>query len=472
MKHTVYIYLLLSCLLAACTKDFDTLSKDQNNVEDATPGSFLAPILYDEVVTRLNRAQRMGNELMQYHVNKGDGIEFHRYWVTPIEADYFWDRHYRYASNVQDMYKRAVQFNDKSFQAIALTLNAWIFSHLTDIFGEIPYSDAVRGDSILLPKYDKQEDIYRSLMDGLDTAANIFPSSGTLAYGTDILYGGDVSKWRKFCNSLRLRLYLRLSKRPEMNSAAKISEIVSNPDKYPIFTSNGDQACLYFTGVYPFYNPFYNSRTQDFSNTKAASIYILEVLQERNDPRLAKWYTKSAGDYVGVQSGYPRAKNGDVFATPSSNVIDSLKTSPRLGTILSYAEVQFILAEARLKGWITQGSAQTYYENGIKASMDHWGVNMPDGYLTQPTVAFDNQLSGIMLQKYIAQWFVGLESWFEFRRTGYPILPVNPQALNGGKMPVRLLYPTSTQLLNRKNYEEVINRIGGDDINVKCWWEK
>ena len=161
-----------------------------------------------------------------------------------------------------------------------------------------------------------------------------------------------------------------------------------------------------------------------------------------------------------------------MFATATSNLQANLDITRRLGTMLSYAEVQFILAEAKLKGWLsTATTAQTYYENGIKASMDHWGVTMPSGYLTQPTVLFDNQLSTIMVQKYLAQWFVGLESWFEFRRTGLPALPVNPQALNGGKMPVRLYYPTETQLLNNSSYQEVIQRIGGDNPNIKGWWE-
>src|SRR5438132_10781930 len=145
----------------------------------------------------------------------------------------------------------------------------------------------------------------------------------------------------------------------------------------------------------------------------------------------------------------------------TSHIQDAWKTSPKLGMILSYAEVQFILAEASLKGWISTGtSTQTYYENGIRASFDHWGVTMPSDYLTQPNVAFDAQLSTIMMQKYLAQWFVGLESWYEFRRTGYPAVPVNPEALNNQKMPVRLLYPSSTQLLNRTNYTEAINRMG------------
>jgi hypothetical protein len=472
MKKLLYI-LLSSYLLIGCRKNFDELRKNPNKVEDAVPGSFLAPILYNEVVTNVSRAYRMGNELMQYTVHKGSGSDFHRYYYTPGEADYFWDRHWQAAFNVQDMYNRAVALGDKNYQGVALTLKAWIFSQLTDIFGDIPYSDALKGDSLLTPKYDEQKDIYTDLLARLDSAANLFGSSGTLTGGADIMYAGDVLKWKKFCNSLRLRLYLRVSKRPEMNSAEKINEIVSNPNKYPIFTSNADQASLYFTNSEPFYNPFYNSKDIYFEDVKAPSVFILGILEERADPRIDKWYVKKNGDYIGVESGYARAKNGEVFSRVTSNIQDTLNKSSRIGTILSYAEVQFILAEAQWRGWIKTGtSTQTYYENGIKASMDFWGAAMPAGFLSGPNVLFDNQLATIMLQKYLALWFTGLEAWYEFRRTGLPELPVNPEALNGGKMPVRITYPTSTQLLNNSHYLEAINRIGGDDPNIRCWWER
>lgn len=471
MKRYLLYILALALAGSGCTKNFDQLRENPNNVADATPGSFLAPVLYNCIVTDITRAHRMGNDLVQYTVQKGSGIEFHRYYFVPTEADYFWDREYAAFFNIRDMYNRSITYGDKNFQAVALTLRAWVVSKLTDIFGDVPYFQAAKGDSTLLPAFDRQQDIYADILKGLDSASLLF-TSGTLAYGTDILYGGDISKWKKFCNSLRLRLYLRVSNRPEMNSAAKINEIASDPGKYPIFTSIADEACLNFTGVDPFYNPFYNARDLDFNLSKAPSTYILSLLEDRSDPRLPVWFTKSNGDYIGVLSGYPRSKDGQVFATPTSNLQANLDTTRRLGTILSYAEVQFILAEARLKGWITTGSAQTYYETGIKASMDHWGVTMPSGYLTQPTVLYDGLLSTIMTQKYLAQWFVGLESWFEFRRTGLPALPVNPDALNGGKMPVRLYYPTESQLLNNTHYQEAVKRIGGDNPNIKCWWEQ
>ncbi|MFA6056831.1 MAG: SusD/RagB family nutrient-binding outer membrane lipoprotein [Taibaiella sp.] len=472
MNRLIYLLTLICWLITAgCTKNFDEIQKNPNDVQGATPGSFLAPVLYDITVTNLSRAHRIGNELMQYSVHKGDGIEFHRYYVSPTESDYIWDRHYSTAYNIQDMYNRAIEYKDSNFVAVALTLKAYVCSQLTDIYGDIPYSEAFMGDQgNLTPVYDQQESIYKSLMAGLDSAAKLF-GTGKLAYGNDILYNGDIEKWKKFCNSLRLRLYLRLSKRSEMHSAEKIAEIVSSQIKYPVFGSDDDEAILKFTGVEPFFNPFYNARDLDFGNAKAPSKFIIDLLVNIADPRLPVWYAKANGDYIPVVSGYGRYKNGATFASSTSYIQNNLKSSPLLGTILSYAEVCFILSEAAQKGWIS-GDAKSFYEEGVKSSMKHWGVTPPETYLTQPGVVYDGQLSTIILQKYLAQWFVGLESWFEFRRTGYPQLPVNPEALNDGKMPVRLLYPTSTQLLNNSHYHEAIDRIGGDNCNSKGWWEK
>jgi len=474
MRKITFIIVLLAFTMASCTKNFDADRNNPNGVEDATPASFLAPVLYGVSSADINRAQLMGNELVQYTVLKGDVPEFHRYVIHASDATYFWQQYYRYAYNVQDMYRRAVALGDNNYVAVALTLRAWIFSHLTDMFGDVPYSDALKGDSLLLPTFDRQQDIYPSLLAGLDSAADLFATSGTLDFNgpvVDILYAGDVNKWRKFCNSLRLRLYLRVSKRPEMNSAAKIATIAANSTKYPIFTSTAEEANLNYTNITPFFNPFFTTRNLDFSSSRAPSEFILDALASRNDPRLPVWYLQTGGKYIGVPSAYLRSMDGVIFATATSALNTTLQQTPRLGQIMSYAEVEFILAEAALNGWVS-GDPATYYNNGIQASMQHWGVSLPADYLAQPNVAFDGQLSTILLQKYLAQFFVGFESWFEFRRTGLPVLPVGPGAQNDGKMPTRLPYPIECQNLNSKNYQAVVQRIGGDAINIPGWWEK
>jgi Starch-binding associating with outer membrane len=152
--------------------------------------------------------------------------------------------------------------------------------------------------------------------------------------------------------------------------------------------------------------------------------------------------------------------------------------------IMNYAELQFILAEAREKGMITAGTADTYYTNGIAANFDYWktlvptqysiNVNMPAGYLTQPLVAYAgtqaDKLGKIALQKWIALYFNGLEAWFDWRRTGMPDIIPGASNLNGGKVPVRYIYPLSEQSLNGANRLKAVTAQGGtDDINTKMW---
>lgn len=473
MKRTYFILLSVLFLLTAesCTKGFDELYTDPNRVQDALPRNLLSPTLYDIVATDVKQAYNVGNELMQYTIYRANTAYVQRYDIRATTGDNMWGSLYAVANNIADMEEKASNLKFPNYIAIALTLKALVFSRLTDTYGNIPYTEALqsRGETVnFLPKFNRQEDIYAGLLADLERAAMLFDKNENMQDKGDLLYQGDVTKWRKFCNSLRLRLYLRVGNRPEIQSAVKINEIVSNPSVYPIFTANSDDAYLPFSGVEPYYNPYWQTTNGSFSNNKAASTYIVNILQGFSDPRISAWYTKNVNDWTGAPAGFPYGMKDDIGRT--SYLRSALKSSPRLGMMMSYAELQFILAEAALKGWIT-GDAKTYYENGVKASMSFWGVTMPSGYLTQIGVVYDNQLSTIMLQKYLSLFFVGQEAWYEYRRTGYPVLTVHQDASNNGKMPRRLLYPTTTQKYNKTNYDEAVSWIGQDNINIRCWWE-
>ncbi|MNJ94016.1 Starch-binding associating with outer membrane [compost metagenome] len=480
MKKIHYLVLAFATITAlSCTKDFDNMRKDPNSIKDITPGTLLSQTLYTATTTNIAAARSIGNELMQYTVQKSENAFVQRYDIRATEGNNLWNKHYTMLNNAQDMLIRAEKEGNANYTAVALTLKAWMMSELTDAFGNVPYSEALKGDELdFLPKYDKQQDIYEDLLGNLDKAALLFNDKERLDQGGDILYGtreaAQVTCWKKFCNSLRLRLYLRVSNRPEMNSPAKINSIVSNPDVYPIFTGASDQAYLAFTNTEPFYNPYFNLTNVDFGANYCPSNFILQMMQDFGDPRIPIWYNKNGLEYVSTQSGFPSGMAGTIFSLPTSYINYTLHESPRLGMIMSYSELQFILAEVALKGWIPGGNAQAqiYYENGVRASMTFWVATLPATYLTQPGVAFDGNLSTIINQKYLSLFYVGLESWFDYRRTGYPALIVHPQASNGGKMPRRLLYPIVTQAYNKTNYLEAVSWIGTDNINVKSWWEQ
>ena len=443
------------------------------------PETLFATALHTVVNRNLNRAMRLTNELMQVHVTTSDADEIHRYVIRPLESDYMWNNWYLQLTNFKDMYSGASVINSNNYMGIALIMDVWVSSLITDTYGDVPYSQANQGkdQGILQPKFDSQQSIYESLFKKLEEANTLLKTPSTIVdaeKSLEPLYNGDMLKWRKFGNSLYLRLLMRASNKTEVNTAAKITEIVDTKKaEYPIFTSNDDSAILKFQSTPPLVSEFYNYRDIDFNTGSGLSEFFIDNLNNWEDPRLEKWATKYENSYQGIKSGYPVGQVPEI----KSKYVLALKNEPLLGNIMNYAELQFILAEAAVRGFV-DGSAQTYYENGVKAAITMWGYTVPADYLTATTakwVPSDNdyqKTEKIMLQKYYTLLFTDFQQWFEYRRTGFPILPKGEGLQNGGLMPSRLKYPVNVQSLNGANYKEAVANMGGDDLNVKVWWNK
>ncbi|MBO0952695.1 SusD/RagB family nutrient-binding outer membrane lipoprotein [Fibrella forsythiae] len=471
--------LILGFLLltgVSCTSSLDGLLNDPEAVTTATSGSFLNTAVLNGVNIGLSRSHRLNNEMMQVTVSLTDG-QFHRYVLIPSESDYLWNNYYLTLTNVQDMYERAKQTNNRNQMAAALTVRAWLFQNLTDAYGDVPYSQALQGypSYQITPKFDAQEAIYTDLVNKLDSANTLYEVTKTMAPGIDALYGADKSaagtvKWRKFTNSLRLRLLMR-GEAKSADFKQKIRDMLANPAKYPLMTATDESATLTFTAVNPLLNPFADDRDYDFNGANAYSTYFVNTLSTWQDPRLDVWATKISGKFVGVPSGYPLGDAAKVAAISSSRLHKNLKTSPILGSIMQYAETEFLLAEAALKGY-SSDSPKDHYEKGIRASMTYWGATMPADFLTRNGVAYAGTLEQLMTQKYIALFFTEMQQWAEYRRTGFPVLPKGPGLENDGKMPARMAYPLSVQSLNKENYTEAATRMGGDNLNAKLWWAK
>ncbi|HEY4650571.1 MAG TPA: SusD/RagB family nutrient-binding outer membrane lipoprotein, partial [Pontibacter sp.] len=221
--------LAASCLATtSCTKDFEELNKNPNAARYTTPASLLAPALHDAVTRNNNRALRLTNELMQVHVTIIDTDEIHRYVVRPSESDYMWNNWYLQRTNFLDIYNNALLTQNKGYMGIGLILDVWVSSLITDTFGDVPYSEANKGrEGKLQPKFDRQEVIYKDLFAKLEEANALLASLETAAgklpvelpieeRGLDPLYKGNLTQWRKFGNSLYLRLLMRASGRPEV----------------------------------------------------------------------------------------------------------------------------------------------------------------------------------------------------------------------------------------------------------------
>ncbi len=483
MKNTfikLSLALMAFSLPLSCDRTMEEINTDTSRIKSPTAGSFLAPLQYGMASYGYNRADDFTFQLMQVALPfPNEGNTPSRYYFSENSGGGFWNTSYNYLKQAKEMEEFAKAENHANYEAIAKVLKVWIYSNLTDTFGDIPYSEALRlEEDIKNPKFDSQKEIYLSLLEDLEAANALFDTTQGIGE-LDLFFQANQSaagtmKWKKFGNSLALRLLTRIQKRNgEVNVHERIRKIVNNPSTYPIFTSNDDSAQMELSGISPLMPPI--PRPQDFTSYRAAGEFFVETLNNNKDPRVSKFFTQArnlsdntAIGFKGAPSGYAQ---GTVFTYQPSNVNQNLAKAPLTVFVYPYAELQFTLSELALKG-IISGDAKTFYENGVTASLTQWGETVPQDYLANPVIAYKGTLEQIMTQKYIALFFVDHQQWFEHRRTGFPELPNNGGLLNGGKMPQRLMYPTNPKVMNPSNYQAAVAQMGGDDINTLMWWNK
>lgn len=481
MKKYYHHFLLFSLVLLACScrKDFKEINRNPNASITARPESLLGPALYNMVNNNLNRALRLNNVLMQDHVPLSNNNDIGRYLIRPAESDFMWNNWYLQLNNFRDMYTKAVDINDTTLMGVALICDVWVSAQITDMFGDVPYFNAVKGkDGIYEPEFDLQKDIYTDLFLKLEAANGLLALNKALAADkkpADPLYQGDPALWRKFGNSLYLRLLMRVSGKSEMNVAATVHRIAeTEAAKYPMMTANTESAVIRFTTTPPYISEFYNYRDYDFNGAVSCSEFFINNLNQWKDPRLAAWATEAAlGVYLGVPSGYAEGQ----VPEQNSTYLAALKNNPLMGNIMNYAELQFLLAEAALKGMIST-PVQQLYENGVTNAITFWGKEVPENYLQKEGIAWmdaattDQKMEQLQLQKYYALFFTDFQQWNEYRRTGHPVLPRGAGVQNNGLMPARFKYPVYVQSVNSAHYNEAVSRMGGDDLNIKVWWNK
>jgi hypothetical protein len=353
--------------------------------------------------------------------------------------------------------------------AIARILKAYFFQWITDRWGDIPYSEALKADADFTPAFDKQEAIYTDLFKEWKEATAQF-EEGKAVQG-DILLSGNTAKWKKFANSLRLIAALRLSKikpdwgKKEFQAALDDGVIASAADnvQYKFLSESNNEN--------PLYTNYVVSNRKDF----ALSDVMVNYLKKTSDPRLPFLASKNiSGEYVGVPYAVGGAKAQDVSLASS---LLSQQNSPV--NILTYAQVLFAQAEAAALGW-TNGDAKALYESAVGASLQQWmGSSYSESalksYLAQPEVAYatNTAIERISTQRWVALFFQGTEAWSEWRRTGFPVLKPAATTLNGGtEIPRRLAYPVTENTLNAENYKAVVNSQGKDDHYTRVWWDK
>ena len=486
----IAIQLFLVGYLASCTKNFQEINTDPNRPVTINPGVILGQMQYRLVNTTIGAARNFTHELMQVDApvsSNSGGV--HRYQIDPGGV---WTSIYNNLTDIEDIIRLSDNLGEKNYKAIALVYKCWAYSILTDVYGDVPYSEAIKATSgNFSPKFDSQKDIYTQIFKDLITANDLFDDTKILTYGGDLVYpsntltGGKnvgVQRWKRFCNTLRLRLLLRVSKRQsEIDVNSQINAILADAVKYPVFSANTDDGIFRYPNINPYFNPYYTARQLDWRNQNYYTKFFINKMNVDNDPRRPVWAIPvtvgGTSVYQGIESGYPTTTTYVIGA--NSSYTDALKTSSYLGVMITYAEEEFIKAELALKGFNTGKTPKQHYENGITASMVQWGAVIPANYFTQTGVAYngagtvDDQMQQIMLQKYYAYYFVDYQAWFEKRRTGYPILPRGSGIPVENLFPYRIPYPTYLQSLNPTNYAAAVTAMGGkDDSNAKVWWDK
>ncbi|MBF4516999.1 SusD/RagB family nutrient-binding outer membrane lipoprotein [Flavobacterium sp. ANB] len=469
------IILLLSGMSISCSAGFEELNDNPNLISEISPGTLLNPIIYGVASQNALQSVDVTFNLMQVSLpfpSITGGL--HRYDVSNNIGNSAWNNYYKWLSNIREMRMASVKAGDVNYEAIALTLNALVYANLTDLFGPVPMTEAVRGeDGILYPKYDTQEFIYETILADLERANTLYDVSKPMIYAEDILFQNNVSKWKKFTNSLKMRLLLRVSNRTEIHAFEKLANMSDHPEIYPVFTTTAECAILKVTGISPNVSPW--GRPQDFNlNIKMASFFI-DNLNTLEDPRRAiiatgatALVTNAPIGFKGITSGYAGADSQ--FKYNASTLLNVQATNPMQIYILTYAEVEFIKAELAQRGLIADAAG--HYVKGVKAAIEQVKATTPATYFDNVQAQYDGTLERIMLQKYYALYFTDYQQWFEYRRTGLPVLPTTTAMLNGGIMPSRFTYPDNQQIKNTENYEEAIQMIGGDNINSKVWWDK
>ncbi len=483
-KGKIYILAFsVGCLLInSCTKGFQEKNTNPNAINDVTPNLLLPNIIRSICNEIVNQSWGIGNIVIQ-HTAK---IQF------VSEDRYAWgDRSGLFNSMYSTMkdVERLIELGDKknlpNYKAVGLTMKSWMYSLLTDAYGDVPFSEAIQGvNGNLSPKYDSQESIYQGILNDLAAAnASFDNNSGTLV--GDILYNGDLLKWKKLANSLRLRYLMRISNKRSV--AADMQSILNNAEA-PIITSNNDNGALTYLTVSPNQFPLHTTRSGSFDEFRLSKT-LGDKLTNLGDTRIEIFAQKTdgTGTYVGVPNGLNEvdalAYNGgpnNVSRVGNYFFLDAItETGLKVakGYIMAYPELQFILSEAVKKGWINTGStAQWHYEEGIKASFNYFQSTMPANYLTQAGVAYNDTdaLTLIGTQKWIALFFGGLEAWFDWRRTNIPALVAGIDNINDGKIPVRFAYPRNEQTLNNSNRTSAVSAQGwsSDTYNEKVWWDQ
>jgi len=499
--------------ISACKKSFDSLAADPNRATSVPANLILNNVLLDFTEEAFNSTQRWNQYYVCNYAYYGNN-------------EYNWTG---YSYNGYNMLKNIAQMEAEAnktvaapnpYTAIGKFLKAYYLYDLTMHLGDVPVSEALKGLDNVTPKYDSQKQVFQQILTYLEQANTEMGTLKSTNYvlSGDFYYGNNIAKWQKAVNAFKLRVLIQLSQKDTDTDLAiktKFAETISNPSKYPLFTSDADNLAFVYNNQYNKYSTNPDNFGFDATRYNMSSTY-LGNLTSLKDPRT--FYVAepasslvASGKTPNSYDAFVGAGAGEDLATMSANAnlgkysfINRKRYyqtyTAEATTQVGYQEMCFNIAEAANRGWISGQDAETWYQNGIKASQAFYGIKegantvifqKPGGtlaesvtysvdfnyatYYAQPAVKYAGSSTGlnqILLQKYLAMYQnSGPEGYYNWRRTGVPTFHVGPGTGNSQRVALRFQYPSAERAVNKTNVEAAIaSQFGGsDDINAKMW---
>lgn len=465
----IALFITTAFLFSSCDSELD-INEDPNEPTKVPNSTLLTSAEVNLGYTIGGEATRMPANIVQHYAgHRGQPNEYSRYDITPSSTDGLWTNIYDILIDLRAIEVNATQTNDKTYVGISQILQAYTFSVATDLFGDIPYTESLQLSLNITPAYDKQETIYPALIDLIeDGIANINANEGLNPGTSDLIYGGNATKWRKFGNSLKLRLLNHLSLR---DSGAALTFLQTNPE---LITSSVDNAALKFFANPANANPIHQFDVLSGRKDNAVANTIVDKMKTLSDPRIPVYFYPVtngalAGQYFGNIPGDDDDDSGETKFSRTGSAYASID-SPVM--FMSAAEVHFIRSEVYFRASDPTNSSSAY-TSAITEDFTALGLSTSvSSYLADPLVAYNNTLARIMEQKWITMFQGSYESWVDWRRTGLPVLSPSINNRTSNVIPRRLSYPQIEINVNTASLE------AGPGIpqpyvslGTKVWWD-
>jgi hypothetical protein len=486
MKNSVYksiLFVIIASVMTVSCSDFEELNVDKTRMTEVDASSLLTKVIYDSGMSATSYRD-IGNYIGQYWTNTSLIDQRHRYDFRGSDSEALYNRIYGILYNIKDLKQKAHISGLDEYIGAAMIMEVHLFNYLTDIFGPVPYYDALNADGFAFsPKFNTQEEIYTANLDSLDKAYDLLQKKpeGSFLRGGDVFYDGDTEKWRKLANSIKLRMLMKMVN-VDKSRITELSALINDGE---LILETKETAAIFFDGRYG----LVSSRATGTEGSVALGTTMAELLHETLDPRrpfMANLGTNKEGDPINVDEdgnpvylGVPSGEDPDIIrqfeglSAPWSGLNGVTAPSP----LMTSAEVNLYIAECIIKGYVNLDRTK-YYEAGIKQSCEWWTVSSPEIelHLQKGNVllsADDSEaLKQIWREQYINFYSHGYNGWLNYRRVKYPQFHVG-SAMQTNDIMKRMVYPPLLKTINTDNYNEAVSLLDkGDHLLSSGWWSK